>query len=174
MNKHRWSLSALVVALFATMALSLGSSARAASTDASAIAGFLTIGFANAGSNFSSIQGTKVDTAEYTALKWPDRTHFQSCHTWHFEADKTMDTPEQFMYSCNSTPRSVSRKALFDMAASALHARLPSSYTSKGPEKRADGNLIETWTQSGKPEVKLWAFANNGKPYYELAMVRSR
>lgn len=173
MNKHLWALAAPAVALFATMALSLGPPARAASGDASAIAGFLTIGFANADSNFSSIRGTKVNLDEYVALKWPDRTHFQSCHTWHFEADKTLGTPDQFEYSCNSTPRSVSRQGLFDMAASILRAKLPSGYTSKGPDKRSDGTPFQVWSQSGKPDVRLWAFANNGKPYYELSMVKS-
>jgi hypothetical protein len=173
LHSPRWSLTALTVALFATMVLGLGPAARAASSDASAITGFLTIGFANVDSNFSSIRGAKVDVSEYVALKWPDRTHFQSCHTWHFEANKTLDITEQFMYSCNSTPRSVSRQALFDMAASTLRARLPSDYTSKGPETRTDGNLLQIWSQSGKPDVKLWAFANNGKPYYELSMVKN-
>lgn len=150
-----------------------GPAARAASSDASAIAGFLSIGFANADANFSSIRGKKVDLAEYVALKWPDRTHFQSCHTWHFLADKTLGMTEQYMYSCNSTPRHLARQALFSMAAAALRAHLPSGYTSKGAGKRSDGNLYQLWTQAGKPDLKLWAFANNGKPYYELSMEKS-
>jgi hypothetical protein len=170
MNKHHWARTALAVALLAALTLPLGPAARAAGSDASAIAGFLSIGFANASNNFASIRGVKVDLAEYKALKWPDHTHFQSCHTWHFEADAALGMTESYMYSCNSTPRSVSTQALFNTAAKAVRANLPSSYTSGGPEKRTDGVPYQVWSQSGKASVKLWSFANKGKPYYELSM----
>jgi len=142
----------------------------AVGTDASAIASFLSIGFANAPTHFSAIRGGQVDSAEYAATKWPNRTHFVSCHTWHFKANADTQTTELYMYSCNSTLRADPREALFKMAEHAVRANLPSGYTSSGEQARADGVPWEVWKRSGSPDVKLWSFASHGKPYYELSV----
>jgi hypothetical protein len=161
----------IAVALLFTVALLVGPApAGAAGTDASAIASYLSIGLANAPTNFDAIRGASVGLAEYKATKWPDHTHFISCHTWHFKADPQISLTEQYSYSCNSTLRAGTRETLFKIAERAVKANIPSGYTSTGSKPRSsDGAPYEVWSRSGSPDVKLWAFLDHGKAYYELS-----
>jgi hypothetical protein len=160
---------ALAVVLVGVLLLSLGSSARSASSDASAIAKFLSIAFANYATNFRSIRGRSTTSDSWAVSKWPDHTHFQRCYTIDFSPIRPSEK-DWYDFHCDSTSRGVSREALFTMAARAVRARLPAGYASTGPEKRKNGNIYQLWSRSGYPDVWAWVGTNTGKSFYELSM----
>jgi hypothetical protein len=168
MNTYRRSLNALALALLATVFFWLAP-AHGAGDDVTAIARFLSIGFANAGSNFTRIQtGEEFGFGSYRATKWPDKTHFQWCYVRHYN-------PPGYGYECKSTPRTVSKQALFDMAAAAVRANLSSGYASKGlQEFNAGGLLYQEWRRSGKPTVVLMVDDENDRSSYDISVQRPK
>jgi hypothetical protein len=168
-------MKSLAVSLLLSAALLIGAPpAAAADTDAAAIASFLSIGLANAPTNFSAIRGDLVVQGEYLTTSWPDRTHFVKCRAWHISGNPTANVRENYTYSCNSTLRADTREALFQLAEAAIVANIPSGYVTKGAAPRAsDGAPYELWRRPGSADVKLWAFTKEGQAYYELAVVVS-
>jgi hypothetical protein len=162
----------LAATLLLNVALLAGPmTAGAADTDASAIASFLSIGLANAPTDFSAIRGDIVVSGQYLATNWPDHTHFVSCNAWHINAVPAARIIENYSYSCNSTLRPDTPDALFKMAEQALEANLPSGYARAADSPRSDGSPYQRWARAGSADVKLWAFAKQSQSYYELAIV---
>ena len=149
--------------MFASLSLA-AFPAWAASDDASAIAAFLAIGFANADTNFRAITGSQLDGPKYEALKWPDKTQFQDCHITSFPSIGG------YLYVCISTDRSGSAQELFDMAAAAVDDNLPPGYARSSPGYFTDGHI--EWSQSGQPYVRLYSNTVNGKASYQIVMAK--
>jgi hypothetical protein len=164
---------ALAVALFLGGTLLLGrASAGAADTDASAIASFLSLGFANAPTKFSALTGAEDGFQAYKATQWPDLTHFVKCDVYHQKAMPSVGLTEDDSYSCFSTLRADASETLFKMAEAAVRANLPSGYTSTGEQVHPRGQpftIYEVWSRSGSPDIKLWSSVNQGKANYGKA-----
>jgi hypothetical protein len=169
----------LAVALFLTGALLLGqASARAADTDASAIASFLSLGLANAPTRFAALTGAADGFQSNKATQSPDRTRFVKCEVYHGKAMPAVGLTAYDSYACFSTLRADASEALFKMAEAVVQANLPGGYTSTGEQVHPPGqpfNIYEVWSRSGSPDVKLWSTVNQGaenfgKTDYELAV----
>jgi hypothetical protein len=131
--------------------------------DATAIAKFLSIGFANTPTNFSSIRGTARPTLggieQYAALTWPDHTHFRDCKIGHF--GPTADLRETHTYECVSTARRLPKEKLFELARREIRIVLPVSYAGDAPQ-----NFAETWTRRGHPDVHLYVYSQDDGQHY--------
>jgi hypothetical protein len=163
---------------FAVLLAIVPASARAADTEAPAIAALLSIGIANAPAHFSAIRGDLIRSTEfgtsYKATKWPDETHFTRCVTSFYKIDPT--DVENWSYQCNSTPRTDAPDVLFKTIESAVRANLPAGYASPGVQQTVArpsvGSLpYETWKRSGSPDVVLQLQMNkDGTDYYVLSI----
>jgi hypothetical protein len=169
----------LAVVLFVAVTILLGpASAGAADTDASAIASFLSIGLANASTNFSELTGSSDGWSAFNATKFPDLTHFAKCTVYHYTANPKVGISKEDSYACFSTLRADASEVLFKMAEAAVRASLPPGYTSTGEQVHPRGQpftIYEVWSRSGSPDVKLWSnvnqgTANYGKTEYDLAV----
>jgi hypothetical protein len=173
MNKQYFALSALAVALFSASSVSVNAAPRDAQRDAPAIVKFLSIGLANAATNFDSIRGSVRPTVggieQHAALIWPDHAHFHDCHIGHFGGNGELK--EVYMYVCRSTARSLSYGNLFEMVRHTIRAALPVSYAGSTPQRTRD-SLAESWTRRGYPEVHLYVYSKDGNQYYALTVFK--
>src|ERR1019366_10690040 len=170
----RLLMKVLVIALLlSTTLLGTASAADVAGSDDSAIASFLSIGFANAPTQFSSIRGDQMGSASvHQATQWPDRTYFLHCYTLHqapISVGGVDAVAERYSYSCSSTLRSSPQATLFKMAEHAMRANLPRGYASSGVEQ-GDLGPQEVWKRAGSPSVRLWVKVDQDKAYYELSV----
>lgn len=153
--------------------------ALAAKGDASGIGRFITLAYANAGSNFASIRGRKGDEdadrnlTEYYTLKWPSKSVFQTCYISYYAADSSLDgLPAHYQYTCDSTWRSDSEDALFAMAQKTVQADLPNGFVA--PQTEAGGT--REWVQLGSMrDISFYLYvlersSDHNQHCYELTM----
>ena len=138
-------------------------SAGPAASDTSAIAAFLSIGFANIANNFTAIRGTAINDRRFKSTTWPDHTHFINCEAW-------ILTNATYAYECNSSKRSGSLHALLANIGHAVQAKIPAGYTSAGEQRDADG-AYQAWKRPGSPEVWLGVFPSKRKVFYEIQVI---
>ncbi len=170
MNVRR-ALCALTVGLLAATVVSAYAAPRDAQSDAPAITRFLSLGFANAATNFSSIRGQATRTVagiqQYAALKVPDRALLHDCYIGHLPGNG--DVAESYLYACRSSARSLSYEKLFETARRMVRAALPPSYAGAPPQGLKD-SMSESWIRRGYPEVHLLTYTNAGSQHYVLFM----